>query len=161
VAGGCPHHIASFHDWALKVMPLSRGAAHATFLDARRLRRCEAMSRPARRRGATRFWRRMRSGRRRARAVGWCSLIRLGQGLAASRAAGWIAPSALIVAEIGREEVLPCGGPLDHGSKGPPAWWHGADAKHRESLPVYVHLEDLSIAPFLEGRKLERQMILG
>jgi len=102
----------------------------------------------------------MRSGRRRARAVGWCSLIRFRQGLAASRAAGWIAPSALIVAEIGQEEVLPCRGPLDHRVQGPPAWWHGADAKHRESLPAYVHLEDLSIALFLEGRKLARQMIL-
>ena len=111
---------------ALGLEALSRGAAHAAFLETGR--------------GALAV---LRGNIAACRAEGRCTVLAAdalrpppgqacglvfldppyGQGLvspavAALRAAGWIAPDALIVAEVGREEALPCPDPLDDRTHG-------------------------------------------
>lgn len=118
---------------ALGLEALSRGAAHATFLETGRAALAALRANVAACRA---------EGRCTVLAVDalgpppgqGCGLVFLdppyGQGLvspavAALRAAGWIAPGALIVAEVGREEALPRPEPLDdrtHGAARVVAW---------------------------------------
>lgn len=118
---------------ALGLEALSRGAAHATFLENGRaalaalrgnVAACQAEGRCTI----------LAADALRPPPGQACGLVFLdppyGQGLVAPavgalQAAGWIAPGALIVAEVGREEASPCPEPLDdrmHGAARVVAW---------------------------------------
>ena len=99
---------------ALGLEALSRGAAHATFLEQDRAALAALRANIAACRAAARctwYWPKMRRSVRAAPHA--CGLIFLdppyGRGLASLalqrlRAAGWVAPCALVVAEVGRDE---------------------------------------------------------
>ena len=118
---------------ALGLEALSRGAAHATFLETGRAALVVLRANVAACRAEGRCTVLAADALRPPPGQG-CGLVFLdppyGQGLAgpavaALQAAGWIAPGALIVAEVGREEALPCGEPLDdstHGAARVVAW---------------------------------------
>ncbi len=106
---------------ALALEALSRGAAHATFMETGRT----ALAALRANIGACRAEGRctvLPADALRPPPGQACGLVFLdppyGQGLvspalAALRAAGWVAPGGLVVAEIGREEALPHPEPMD------------------------------------------------
>lgn len=118
---------------ALGLEALSRGAAHATFLETGRTALAALRGNVAACRAEGRCTVLAADAFRPPPGLA-CGLVFLdppyGQGLvspaiAALRAVGWIAPGALIVAEVGREEASPCGEPLDdstHGAARVVAW---------------------------------------
>ena len=118
---------------ALGLEALSRGAAFATFLDTGRAALAALRGNVAACRAEGRCTV-LAADALRPPPGQACGLVFLdppyGQGLVgpallALEAAGWIAPGALIVAEIGREEALPRPDPLDdrtHGAARVVAW---------------------------------------
>lgn len=118
---------------ALGLEALSRGAAFATFLDTGRAALAALRGNVAACRAEGRCTVLAADALRPPPGQG-CGLVFLdppyGRGLVvpavdALQAAGWIAPGALILAEVGREETLPCPEPLDdrtHGAARVVAW---------------------------------------
>lgn len=106
---------------ALGLEALSRGAAHATFLETGRAALAALRANVAACRAEGRSMVLAADALRPPPGQG-CGLVFLdppyGQGLVAPaltalKAAGWVAPAALVVAEIGRDDALPHPDPLD------------------------------------------------
>ncbi len=106
---------------ALGLEALSRGASHATFIENGRAALGALRANVAACRAEARCTV-LAADARRPPPGQACGLVFLdpsyGQDLVAPallalRSAGWIAPDALIVAEIGRGDALPCPGPVD------------------------------------------------